>query len=127
MKLEITRTINCPTTKTIPVNTITVSILKGLNHEGFGGVINPVPKITDIIIITAFATKKYKGLTLNDSIPTIITRNNNNVFTNMKEASSPLMLSVVSKKWNKNGPGIKASINHKSLIKIPPLLSLNKF
>lgn len=93
---DITRTIKCPIHNKIPVNTITNSIPNGLNHEGFGAVINPTPNSTDIIIVTRFTRRIYKNLILLDNIPTIITWTNKIVVTTKREASSPLRCCIVS-------------------------------
>lgn len=45
---------NTPISITIPVAMIAKFLPKGLNQEGFGGVINSVPKKTDINIVIMF-------------------------------------------------------------------------
>lgn len=45
---------NTPINITMPVDIIAKFLPKGLNQEGFGGVINSVPKKTDINIVIMF-------------------------------------------------------------------------
>lgn len=86
---EAARTINCPITKAIPVNTITVSIRKGLNHEGLGAVMNSAAKNTEKTIVTKFIRSTWMIFTPFDNMPT--TRTGRNVIMKTNKGSTPVL------------------------------------
>ncbi|MBT2661683.1 hypothetical protein J7E35_11485 [Bacillus sp. ISL-45] len=67
---------NTPISITIPVDIITKFLPKGLNQEGFGGVINSVPQKTDINIVTMLVKIITGNFIFIDNRPAVITNKN---------------------------------------------------